>query len=352
MKWMSWKKHISRSAAALTGIALALFVCAATAFAYGRINTDAQTSLTAVLATQETKAMKDVGFRLYKVADVSDAAVFTAATKFADAAVSLNDVESVGAWADMAATLLAYADAGGVAADFTGTTDADGRVSFSGLTVGLYLLAGDTAVVNDYSYTPTPTMIMLPTLLEDDTWEYDPVVDVKVTRSFLTEYQDITVKKVWENKGRTEYPDSVELELLRDGQVQETITLNVANNWSFTWKDLPGTYEGADGTKAYTYTVNEKQVPAGYSVSVSRNGSSFTVTNTYQEETTEDKPSDHKPSGDNSSGDQTSGDPAPASAGRSLPQTGVLNWPVPVLTVAGLLLVGMGWYLYTRKKEN
>lgn len=38
--------------------------------------------------------------------------------------------------------------------------------------------------------------------------------------------------------------------------------------------------------------------------------------------------------------------------GSRLPQTGQLNWPVPVLTVAGLLLFAFGWLLrFGRKKE-
>lgn len=35
-----------------------------------------------------------------------------------------------------------------------------------------------------------------------------------------------------------------------------------------------------------------------------------------------------------------------------LPQTGQLNWPVPVLAVAGLALFALGWYLYSGKKNG
>lgn len=43
--------------------------------------------------------------------------------------------------------------------------------------------------------------------------------------------------------------------------------------------------------------------------------------------------------------------PAPA-AQTTLPQTGQLNWPVPVLTVAGLLLILVGWYLRSGRQEK
>lgn len=47
------------------------------------------------------------------------------------------------------------------------------------------------------------------------------------------------------------------------------------------------------------------------------------------------------------------GDPdtVTTTATATLPQTGQLNWPVPVLTLAGLLLMLAGWYLRARAKE-
>lgn len=36
----------------------------------------------------------------------------------------------------------------------------------------------------------------------------------------------------------------------------------------------------------------------------------------------------------------------------SLPQTGQLNWPIPVLTVAGLSLFAMGWGLFRHQKRS
>lgn len=35
-----------------------------------------------------------------------------------------------------------------------------------------------------------------------------------------------------------------------------------------------------------------------------------------------------------------------------LPQTGQLNWPVPVMAVAGLILLALGWYLCYGKKRS
>lgn len=37
--------------------------------------------------------------------------------------------------------------------------------------------------------------------------------------------------------------------------------------------------------------------------------------------------------------------------GKKLPQTGQLNWPIPVLAITGLLLFASGWYICFAKKE-
>lgn len=43
---------------------------------------------------------------------------------------------------------------------------------------------------------------------------------------------------------------------------------------------------------------------------------------------------------------------SPTAVQTTLPQTGQLNWPVPVLTVAGLLLILTGWYLRSHDKRE
>lgn len=51
----------------------------------------------------------------------------------------------------------------------------------------------------------------------------------------------------------------------------------------------------------------------------------------------------------------TPGSTTPSSGGSTpttLPQTGQLDWPIPVLTVAGLFLFAIGWYLRRRKQPD
>ena len=44
--------------------------------------------------------------------------------------------------------------------------------------------------------------------------------------------------------------------------------------------------------------------------------------------------------------------PSPAPVGPKLPQTGQLNWPIPVLACAGMIMLVIGWTLRSAKKNE
>lgn len=69
---------------------------------------------------------------------------------------------------------------------------------------------------------------------------------------------EISAFKVWETDGT--HPDSVWVTLIRNGEPYgEKISLSAANNWTYTWTDLPVLSE--DGETEYSYTVKEDPVP-------------------------------------------------------------------------------------------
>lgn len=70
------------------------------------------------------------------------------------------------------------------------------------------------------------------------------------------EFNKLTVHKIWEDNGYPERPDSVTAHLLRDGETFETVELNEANQWTYTWDELDD---------RYNWSV-EEDVPAGYEV--------------------------------------------------------------------------------------
>ncbi|WP_170169986.1 Cna B-type domain-containing protein [Vagococcus elongatus] len=73
----------------------------------------------------------------------------------------------------------------------------------------------------------------------------------------------ISTQKVWEDGEDQDglRPGNIRVQLYGDGEaVGDEVILNVANNWRYTWKDLP---EKASG-KTIKYTVKETGVPKGY----------------------------------------------------------------------------------------
>lgn len=83
-----------------------------------------------------------------------------------------------------------------------------------------------------------------------------------------------TVTKNWVDNG-TNRPSSVDVQLYKDGVVEgNVVTLNSANNWTYTWTNL----DKYDNDQLITYTVDEPTVPTGYTKTVS--GSIITNTKT------------------------------------------------------------------------
>ncbi|WP_215595991.1 Cna B-type domain-containing protein [Bacillus toyonensis] len=78
--------------------------------------------------------------------------------------------------------------------------------------------------------------------------------------------------KTWNDNNATDRPNSIQVELLQNGNVIQTQDVTAANNWNYKIADLPA-YDN-DGN-AYTYTVKEKPI-AGYKSEV--NG--YNITNT------------------------------------------------------------------------
>ena len=94
-------------------------------------------------------------------------------------------------------------------------------------------------------------------------------------------YADLTVRKAWNdaNDAQKLRPQSVTVDVTRNGQTITTLTLNAANRWTQTLTQLP---MFDDNGEAYDYDVVENDVPEGYTASVVTRGTTFTVINTHR----------------------------------------------------------------------
>ena len=91
----------------------------------------------------------------------------------------------------------------------------------------------------------------------------------------------LTVRKVWVDDGDGR-PDSVTVQLLRDGEGYDEVELSQSNNWAYTWDRLDDDY---------SWSVIEVDVPSDYEVTYTTKGNTTTITNTEKDDPTDpDKP--------------------------------------------------------------
>ena len=268
----------------------------------------------------------DTHFQIFKVASVSAYGEYTLVEDFKNYAVSLNPSDKEG-WRALASTLSGYAARDNLMPQRSGSTDIQGQLVFAELTPGLYLVVGESCFAGKYRYTPSPILIALPSLDEFGKWVTEVVVSPKYIRDPDKDTVAREVIKIWKNDKSGQRPDYIDVQLLRDGKIWDTVKLDENNSWRHTWKNLDA---------KHTWQVVEKDVPDGYSVTVQLDGKTFVITNSAEPiPSTPDSPA--KPN------------VPPAPNVPKLPQTGVLWWPVGVLAVSGMLLLLLG---LSRRKHD
>lgn len=350
-------------AAALIG-ALLLCLLPGRADAASRFDPTRAVSLT-LSYVYDGVALPGVQVRVYRVARVTSSGRYVLTKDFADTKV---DVSGKTDWTKVAQTLPGGIALYGIAPTVSGSSDDGGGLSFRELAAGLYLVLADRISVGGYTYTFSPTLLALPSLSGTDLWEYevaavpasDWVYDVtaktKPDRNpggsgggvgggigQLVSYQ---VVKHWADLDHEEErPASVTIEILKNGARYTTQTLSERNNWTYEWSDKD---DGSD------WLVAERDIAEDYTVTVTEEGMTFVVTNSYTEEMEEEAPPEgaapSEPPGPGESAAPPDGIPTGAVPTPSLPQTGQLWWPVPLMSALGLVLFGLGWAM--RRKDG
>ncbi len=182
------------------------------------------------------------------------------------------------------------------------TTDSEGKAACGQLPLGLYFVKQAGAVAG---FAPcSPFLVTVPGENHSG-FVYDVDASPKTEVEKLV---SVTIKKVWNTNASAKAADSVTVQLRRSGKVIKTAILSDENNWQITYNDLP---------KSDGYSIKEVNVPKGFTATYSKSGYVFTVTNT-----------------------------------STLIQTGQLIWPIPVLSVTGMLLLAVGVLLLQKKRAS
>lgn len=309
-------------------------------FAVENINPNRSIKLT-ISYHNESEALAGAKFSIYKVAKADKKGKLTVTKEFLKYHVNIPK-DKDGDWKNLASTLEGYVLRDKILPTDSQKTNASGSAVFptkkKKLTAGMYLVLGSRYTKNGIIYETVPFMVMLPTRGQNEKrWNYDVSVRPKYELYSQSEKDKVTCKvlKVWEDKNNKIYrPQNVDMQLLRNGKVFDTVTLNAKNNWRYQWKDLDA---------AYQWRVVEKQLK-NYMIDISREGVTFVITNTYtpafkvkpNQQIMPENPTTMHPAVPDETTEKST------TKHSTLPQTGQLWWPVPVLATIGLVMILVG----------
>lgn len=256
-------------------------------------------------------------FDFYKIADVDEYGEITLAPPFddyADSSSVLDDIDFFDSekLRTLSTTLEALIGRDQISPKYEASTDESGSLTLENIERGIYLIIGTKTADDKYTYSPSPIFVCAPSRGKGEAeWQYDITVELtKFEKEELDKkYTECKVIKIWlDGNNQKKRPASISACLMKDGKVHDTVILSKDNNWTHTWKEL---------SAEHTWSVVEKVVPNGYSMTVEKNQNTFVIKNTV------------KTSSGTSSGE--------------LPQTGQLWLPVPVMLIVGIISFTTGW---------
>ena len=293
---MKWKQYIRRTAAVV--LCLLLVLCnmpsAASAAASEPYPFPVIDDLNRLCSLSVNIGAPGVPVRVYRVADVSADVRFTLTGDFTRYNVSLDNMTST-KWRDLAQTLRGYVFLDSLTPCRAGMTNGEGIAVFSDLPVGLYLVDADAYKDPEGSgktIQPAAFTVCLPNweaetdeatgAITGGHWQYNVSARPKY-RDLDGEITMRRVLKVWDDAGNeANRPARITVSLLKNGEIYDTVELTAENNWRHAWEELDGS---ADWTLVETGG-------SGYTVSVSLQGLTFVLTNSYS-------PPDNPPPPDN-----------------------------------------------------
>ena len=343
-------------------------------------------SLTILSETEDGVKLVGMQWDIFKIGGRNDKGEYELRGEFAKFPVSLEDT-STSALAFAADTLDTFTTVYKSKPLDSKKADNNGYLCFEDLGVGLYLVAGDYVKIDDTYYFPAAFLMEI-TEFGGINQVYDLTAHPKYIYKNASESSEYTVKKVWEKDAAHPYTrtSQVTVEIYRNDVLFETVTLDESNDWSYSWS--------AD--KPYDWKVLEVDVPENYYVLFRNNETQFVVVNSFNtsssiEDSTDYTDSEQTDTTENtenvntetttetttqetttstttqtqtetetttsiSSTETTTTTTATTTTTTSttkkpekLPQTGQLWWPVPVLALSGLIMMGIGFKLRTKE---
>lgn len=282
------------------------------AFAADEVTVEAEYSLAAGASDAPT-------FSMYKVGTVIDG-VFTLESPYSASGVSTDFSKDTtdAQWDESASTLYDYISANGLGGDKqTAKPDGNGKMTFSLEKYALYVIGMDDVFKKDGKKHGAKPMFV---------WVIEGNTETISIKPFeLADNKAYTVIKHWQSDSEDSRPAKISVELYEDNELRETVELSKDNDWTYSWKDEDG--EGK-------WTCVEKDVPKGYTstVTASEGGARITITNKGTKPTPPGDEDSYSPKGSKT----RTGDPT------------TLRWSMIAMALSGLILLVAG----IRRRKN
>ena len=215
--------------------------------------------------TAESRPISGSTFKIYYAMNTSG----ELADEFANLSIEVGDLSDSSNVNRLASTLASYAVTGIAEPVSVAESDGLGCATFTGLSDGIYLVTGASVFIDDIMYTPKPTLVDFSEILDSTV---TAGVKYMITANASETNQPIsrTVKKIWDDDNNEYRPESVTVQLYQNETLYDEEILSAENNWEYTWDRL---------SPRYDWNVVESVVPAGYTVSLVLDGQTVTVTN-------------------------------------------------------------------------
>lgn len=258
-------------------------MAASTSDAVEPIIPEKECSLTVSYCYADT-AFSGVEVKLYRVAEVSADFKYTLTQPFEASGLDLDGIQTVGEWNVVRSTLEAHILAYHISPEFTIATNEDGQARFGALMTGMYLAIVGQVEQEDLHCRFDSALIALPGLGNDGIWQYQVSVNAKgeVLPPVDQDEEEFKVLKLWRgDENRNDRPKSIEVEIFCNGTSYKTVILSEENHWAYTWSAKN------DGSN---WTVVERNVPQGYTMTVEERQSTFILTNTWTSTDIDDPP--------------------------------------------------------------
>lgn len=270
-------------------------------------------SVSLILEDGDGNIMSDGAITIYQVASLyldNGNMAYAQTADFSNCTDTL-DVEN----SSLAANLATYVEENsivGTAADIS----VNGTVSFNGLELGLYLVV-QTTQSTGFSVI-SPFLVTIP-FAEDDTWVYDVDASPKVEVSAVPATPTLTPTST-PTATPTETPTSTTTPT-PVAPITPTETPTETSSETPTSTTTPTPVSPITPTETPIETATPTETPTE------------TVTATATPTPT------------------ASAAPVTSTSDTTLPQTGQLNWPVPVLAICGLVIFAIGWAIVASDRK-